>query len=79
MKQLEDRLLIEIRNPVKEKVPIKDHTTVLAAKQDDLHGFGLATIARIVQKYDGGLWLDCTDNTFTLKLYLENTPLCQNS
>ena len=79
MKQLEDRLLIEIRNPVKEKVPIKDHATVLTAKQDDLHGFGLATIARIVQKYDGALWLDCTDNTFTLKLYLENTPLCQNS
>lgn len=45
MKQLEDRLLIEIRNRQRKKCPIKDHTTVLTAKQDDLHGFGLATIA----------------------------------
>lgn len=77
MKLQEERLLIELRNPVKEKVPIQDHTVVITPKQDDLHGFGLANIAHIVAKYDGSLWLDCTDSTFTLKLYLENTPLCQ--
>lgn len=75
MKLQEERLLIELRNPVKEKVPIQDHTVMLTPKRDDLHGFGLANIAHIVAKYDGSLWLDCTDSTFTLKLYLENTTV----
>lgn len=72
MKLQEDELLLDIRNPVKEKVLIEDHKTVIANKQDGLHGFGLANIEHIVRKYYGGLWLDCTDTTFTLKLYLEN-------
>ena len=72
MKLQDDKLLLEIRNPVKKKVPIKEDRVVLTEKREGLHGFGLANIEHIVKKYNGGLRLDCTDTIFTLKLYLEN-------
>ncbi|WP_242940795.1 sensor histidine kinase [Ruminococcus albus] len=60
-----------ITNPIFETVEIKSNKTIATSKSDkDHHGFGVANILHVVQKYDGEADLSADDKQFTLDLNL---------
>lgn len=65
-----DMLSIEVKNPTKEIVDIQHLKT---SKKDKLmHGYGLAGIETITNKYNGQLSISFENNTFTLSSILVN-------
>ena len=70
VKHLNNITTILISNPVSNPVKIYNNT-ILSTKNDTTnHGFGIETIKKTIQKYDGDLEISCIDNTFNLNLYL---------
>ncbi len=49
----------------------KDHETFLTTKEDTGHGIGISSIRSIVEKYDGDLTIDYTNNTFILEVLIQ--------
>lgn len=63
-------ITIRFRNPVKEKVIIKNNS-VKTTKSDKLnHGLGLSNIKKAAQKYNGYAEVKCDDTEFTLEIGL---------
>lgn len=56
-------LLIDIANPVADKILIIDNH-IESTKDSHSHGLGLASAQWILDKYDGQLMLSCSDDTF---------------
>ena len=54
---------IKITNEVSERIPIKDNM-ISTTKSEEGHGYGLKSIKRIVEQYDGMLLLSSTDKEF---------------
>ncbi len=66
--------LLNISNPVAEKVKIGKNNTIKTTKKNKSeHGIGTKNIQKIVKKYNGALTLDCTDMifTFSIRLHLQ--------
>ena len=59
---------IEITNPVQHKVEIQGNFPKTTKSNREIHGFGLYSLDRIIQKYDGEITCQCDDNIFTLAM-----------
>lgn len=58
-------IYIEIKNDVEEE-PIKRNNKFITLKEDkNLHGYGLKSVQRIVEKYDGIITYETADKMFT--------------
>jgi sensor histidine kinase regulating citrate/malate metabolism len=57
----DEKMILAIRNPVIDKVEIKDDMVV--TKENDGHGIGLLNVKAVVDKYEGDMVLSCDNNT----------------
>ena len=64
-------LFLTIKNPIEHNIEI--HNNIVKTSKEDYinHGFGLYSINRIIEKYDGELNMYCKDNHFITKIELE--------
>lgn len=63
-------IILKISNPVKEKVIIKNNT-VKTSKSDKLnHGLGIGNIKKAAANYGGEVKLSCSDEEFTIEIYI---------
>lgn len=58
-------LSIIITNSVKEKVKITDNLIISSKKSKGIHGVGLRSIKRVVEKYDGEMKMSFDENALT--------------
>ena len=64
------RFLVQIENPFLGDVNEKNGK-LLTIKEDKInHGIGLANIRKVIQKYNGSINLDFTDNVFVVSLLM---------
>lgn len=71
--QVEEYLSIEISNSILTKAKI-EKSRISTTKKDRLfHGFGLESIKEIVEKYNGHINYEQEENTFILKILLQNS------
>ncbi|MFS1026491.1 GHKL domain-containing protein [Enterococcus casseliflavus] len=59
-------LFIQISNPVSSSANLEKTTK----QRNEFHGFGIASIKQIVEKYNGALNIESTDNYFIAKVVL---------
>ncbi|MBQ4523050.1 MAG: GHKL domain-containing protein [Lachnospiraceae bacterium] len=72
IKTLEDYLLINIKNPVKEKVLVDETGKIKTKKRDTKnHGFGIQNITASVEKYHGQVKIQCDDTEFSLEVIIK--------
>lgn len=64
---------IIMTNTIAHKVLIENNTITTNKADKEHHGIGLASIKEIVERYDGSLELDSSDDTFTMDVLLGNT------
>ena len=69
-KQQANWFTVVIKNPVKDKVQIKNNTVKTSKADKENHGFGLENIKRVAKKYNGRVELACDENEFTLKVFM---------
>lgn len=69
-KQQANWFTVVIKNPVKDKVKIKNNTVKTSKADNENHGFGLENIKRVANKYNGRVELACDENEFTLKVLM---------
>lgn len=61
----------KVRNPIYEKVDIKNGNEIKTSKEDkNLHGFGVANIVKTAKKYNGSANISVSENTFLLETEL---------
>ena len=65
-----DRWLLTVRNPVKQKIRIKNGTIPTSKTDRENHGIGLVNVRRAAEKYNGYVDLQCDDRTFTAEVGL---------
>jgi len=67
------RLMIQSSNPYIGKIKEEKGNLITTEKDKENHGFGLQNIKKVIQKYDGTVDIDYSDNLFsiTLLLYLD--------
>ncbi len=63
-------VFISITNPVTEKVTVHNNHIETTKKDRSEHGFGLYSLEKIAQKYDGEMNIVSEEHTFTLTLEL---------
>lgn len=63
-------LIINIKNPVANKIETENLTTTKEDKR--MHGIGLTRIKEITEKYNGILSLECSDEFFEFNLVISN-------
>ena len=61
-------VLMTFKNPVKEKVVIKNNIIRTTKQDKNNHGIGLGNIRRAAKKYNGYVQLECDDRFFTLEV-----------
>lgn len=59
----ESKLILTVRNPVVEKVMIKDN--IVQGVQKDGHGIGLSNIESVVENNGGTFAISCDEKEFT--------------
>lgn len=69
-KQQANWFTVVIKNPVKNKVQIKNNMVKTSKSDKENHGFGLENIRRVTKKYNGKMELTCDENEFTLKVFM---------
>ena len=64
---------IIIENSVSDKVEIVRNTVALRTTKSNkrLHGIGLESVKSIVEKYDGEIALSCTENVFSVDIFMK--------
>lgn len=65
-------LIVKIKNPVKEKLIIKNNRIGTTKKNKKEHGFGMMNINSIVQKYHGKIIYQYKENFFYATVILSN-------
>lgn len=67
------RLMIQMENPFNGVINEKNGKLLTTEADKENHGFGLQSIRKVIQKYDGTLDIDYSNNLFsiTLLLYLD--------
>ncbi len=63
------QIIIVISNPIALKV---DTTNLVSSKKVGNHGFGLISMNRIVEKYDGEILFESSDSEFIVRIVLRN-------
>lgn len=68
-------VIMKIRNPVKQRVEIKDNRIRTTKSDKENHGIGLSNIKKTAEKYGGYVELSCDDSFFEIEigLYFANT------
>ena len=66
-------IFIKIQNPVFENVHIKNNAIATTKLDKNLHGFGISSIRKVVEKYNGLVKLNCENQVFTIEIELELT------
>lgn len=64
-----NKFTLSVRNGVKEKIPLNEDG-LPSGKRSENHGYGLASIRHIVEKYRGLLHCTSSEETFELKVVL---------
>ena len=59
-------LLIQIQNYCTEAIQMKNGTIATSKRDKQIHGYGIKSIRRAVEKYDGSLTLEQDDDWFIL-------------
>lgn len=62
--------VIQITNPVLEKVHIRNNRVGTTKKEPHDHGYGMEIMKRIARKYHGECLFECTDTEFEVKIRL---------
>ncbi len=71
-----NQIIIIVKNPVNEDV---DVTQLKTTKKDpNQHGFGIISIKNIVDKYNGDVFFQCSNQTFEIHIVIKNTPRTSN-
>lgn len=65
---------IDISNPVCQNVEVPKDYILPTSKHSPNHGYGIASMKKIAEKYDGILSISCKDNIFAIRV----TFICQN-
>ncbi|MEE1003578.1 MAG: ATP-binding protein [Acutalibacteraceae bacterium] len=63
-------MFLTISNPVTENIKIHNNTIQTTKQDKSNHGFGLYSLQKIVDKYDGTLTFSCDDNVFECEVTL---------
>ena len=63
-------LNITISNPVCDSINIPDNYLIPSTKTEPNHGFGISSILKIVEKYNGMLSIKCENLVFTIDITL---------
>ena len=61
----EGQLILSIRNPVKDEVPIKDNRIVTSKRDKSRHGIGLLNVDSVIRKNNGTSVLKCENGWFS--------------
>ncbi len=70
-KQIDNKIIIKCMNNLNDSKHITDSKKIKTTKKDKSnHGYGLAIIQSIAEKYNGNFHIDVTDNQFIANLYL---------
>ena len=64
-------IIIVIRNPVDHKVQLSRGLPITTKRDKKMHGFGLYSLKKILDNYDGGFSIDCSDKEFCISIRLE--------
>ncbi len=62
--------MIKIENNYKNKIILGENNLPVSTKKEGCHGFGLANIRKIAQKYYGDIDISCENNRFILNIML---------
>ena len=68
VKKNRELLLIQMKNPIHDKVNINNNTVKTTKENAEVHGIGFYSINNIVKKYDGFYEIESDDTHFTLKM-----------
>lgn len=68
VKKNRELLLIQMKNPINDKVNINNNTVKTTKENAEVHGIGFYSINNIVKKYDGFYEIESDDTHFTLKM-----------
>lgn len=68
IKTFQNQLLISMTNPIVELIDTEKIGMVTSKKDKENHGFGVANMRRVVEKYDGELEFVCDKNTCQVKI-----------
>lgn len=68
VKKNRELLLIQMKNPIHDKVNINNNTVKTTKENAEVHGIGFYSINNIVKKYDGFYEITSDDTHFTLKM-----------
>jgi two-component system sensor histidine kinase AgrC len=71
-KYFEEHLVISVKNPVKQKIEIKNNKISTSKSNIYNHGYGLSNVQDIVSKYNGTLKLDCDESYFNITVMLQD-------
>lgn len=63
-------MFLTISNPVVENISIHNNSIKTSKKDTSNHGFGLYSLKKIIQKYNGEFSLSCNNNLFHAKIEL---------
>ena len=61
-------MFLNMSNPVKEPVTIKNNLPTTSKEEKSLHGFGLYSLDKVIKKHHGELSLSCSNCIFCLDL-----------
>ena len=69
-------LVVSVKNPTYQD--FKYDSSMGTTKKDKLnHGYGLSIIKNIVNRYDGNVEFESSNNTFSVNILLKgDTPIC---
>jgi sensor histidine kinase regulating citrate/malate metabolism len=70
MKYDKGRLLIQSDNPFAGKITEENGEILTSNADKENHGIGLQNIKKVIQKYDGIINIDYSDNIFSVSLLM---------
>ncbi len=71
IKEYEQHLMIEVKNPVQSKVKIVNNKIATSKKDKSNHGYGLENVSDIVEKYQGEIEFETDEELFAIKVMLQ--------
>lgn len=72
IRRLENNILINISNPVKEKITIINNRLITTKDDKEQHGLGSLNVEYCINKYGGAIYYSCINNNFNVELVLSN-------
>lgn len=68
IKQLENNIIIKVKNPISEKVNIIDDKLITSKLDKNNHGFGSLNIKEAVNKYGGNIKYNISEESFLVEI-----------